>query len=143
MTQSALYGKTRLDGDQPLVIRGVRALDASGASPIQWTLWSLTVSSTPWRVASRLQGALQVDAQGLWLMPGVFDCHVHVGMSSVDTLTNLQTPLSLRALQTASNLSVTLGSGVTHVRDAGGVDAGLRAGIEQGLIAGRSWRSPL
>jgi imidazolonepropionase-like amidohydrolase len=69
-------------------------------------------------------------------MPGVFDCHVHVGMSSTDTLTNLETPLSLRVLQTASNLSVTMAAGVTHVRDAGGVDAGLRAGIEQGLIAG-------
>lgn len=137
MTQSALQSSMRLGRDQPLLIRGVRALDASGSftDPVDVVVLDGVINAVAGRVKAP-QGALQVDAQGLWLMPGVFDCHVHVGMSSVDTLTNLQTPLSLRALQTASNLSVTLASGVTHVRDAGGVDAGLRAGIEQGLIAG-------
>jgi imidazolonepropionase-like amidohydrolase len=69
-------------------------------------------------------------------MPGVFDCHVHVGMSTTDTLENLRTPLSLRTLATARNLQATLAAGVTHVRDAGGVDAGVRTALERGLIAG-------
>ncbi len=127
----------QLGTDQPLVIRGVRVLDASGSftDATDVVVVDGAINAVV-RRATAPEGAVQLDADGLWLMPGVFDCHVHVGMSSTDTLTNLQTPLSLRALQAASNLSATLACGVTHVRDAGGVDAGLRAGIERGLIAG-------
>jgi imidazolonepropionase-like amidohydrolase len=69
-------------------------------------------------------------------MPGVVDCHTHTSMSSVDTLENLQTPLTLRALQTARNLRTTLAAGVTLTRDAGGVDAGIREAVTRGLIDG-------
>ncbi len=118
-------------------MRGVRALDASGSfsDPLDVVVEDgIIVAVAPKSKAP--EGAVQVDGGGLWLMPGVFDCHVHIGMSSTNTLENLQTPLSLRALQAARNLRATLAAGVTHVRDAGGADAGLRAGVEDGLIEG-------
>ena len=80
--------------------------------------------------------AARYDCRGLWLMPGVFDCHAHVGMSIDDAWENHNTPYSLRVLQTAGNLRTMLHSGVTFVRDAGGTDAGVRAALAQGEIEG-------
>lgn len=76
----------------------------------------------------------QLDAIGLWLMPGVFDCHAHVGMFSDSTETNLSTPYSLRIFETERILRNVLQSGVTWVRDAGGTDAGVKQASEQSLI---------
>ncbi|HWI71867.1 MAG TPA: amidohydrolase family protein [Baekduia sp.] len=114
------------------VLRGVRALDPSGSfgEPSDVAVDGGAI------VAAPPPGARDVDAAGLWLMPGVFDCHVHLGMSSTDTMENLRTPLSLRTLQTARNALSTLRAGVTSVRDAGGVDAGVRTALERGLVDG-------
>jgi imidazolonepropionase-like amidohydrolase len=123
-----------------LVLREVRALDASGSFTDAVDVAVADGIVTAVRPVARSMpappGARQVDAAGLWLMPGVFDCHVHVGMSTTDTLENLRTPSSLRTLATARNLRATLAAGVTHVRDAGGVDAGVRAALERGLVDG-------
>lgn len=121
----------------PLVLRGVRALDESGSfsDATDVAVVDGTIAAVGPGVATP-PGAAQVDGDGLWLMPGVFDCHTHLGMSTGDTMVNLETPITLRTLKTAANLQATLAAGVTHARDAGGVDAGLRMGVEQGLIDG-------
>ena len=75
---------------------------------------------------------------GLWLMPGVVDCHLHVGLSSFDALELLHTPYSRRVLETAQVLSKTLKAGVTFVRDAGIADAGVRDAVAAGLVPGPS-----
>ncbi len=120
-----------------LALRGVRVLDAGGGftEPLDVTVAGARIAAVA-RNAPAPEGALEVDAAGLWLMPGIVDCHTHTGMSSTDTLANLRTPLSLRTLQTARNLHATLASGVTTTRDAGGVDAGVREAIERSVIAG-------
>ena len=41
------------------------------------------------------------DFSGLWLMPGVFDCHDHLAMSTVDTAEVLSTPVTAWALESA------------------------------------------
>jgi dihydroorotase-like cyclic amidohydrolase len=33
----------------------------------------------------------ELEGDGLWLLPGVFDCHVHTGLSSYETLELLRT----------------------------------------------------
>ena len=76
------------------------------------------------------------DFSGLWLMPGVFDCHDHVAMSTVDTAEVLSTPVTRWALESARNARVTLESGVTFVRDLSGADRGLRDAIASGLTQG-------
>jgi imidazolonepropionase-like amidohydrolase len=120
-----------------LVLRGVRALDESGSFSDATDVAVVGgVIEAVGPGARTPVDAVQVDGAGLWLMPGVFDCHTHLGMSTGDTLANLQTPITLRTLRTAANLQATLAAGVTHARDAGGVDAGVRMGVEEGLIAG-------
>ncbi len=38
------------------------------------------------------------DCSGLWLLPGFFDCHDHLALSTIDALEALKTPLSRGAL---------------------------------------------
>jgi imidazolonepropionase-like amidohydrolase len=77
-----------------------------------------------------------VDATGLVVLPGLIDCHTHVLVDGVDLGDRARTPFSYRFYQAARNLRATLATGVTTIRDAGGADAGIRAAVEDGLIAG-------
>ncbi len=78
----------------------------------------------------------RLDGGGLWLMPGVFDCHLHAGLASFDQLELMRTPFSRRVLETAHTLRRTLAAGVTFVRDAGIADAGVRDAVAAGLVPG-------
>jgi len=81
-------------------------------------------------------GDTAIDLTGQTLLPGLFDCHVHVMFSGVDILKDLQTPFSYRFFLAAQNLGTTLRAGITSVRDAAGADAGVRLAVERGLVAG-------
>ncbi|HZR93211.1 MAG TPA: amidohydrolase family protein [Gaiellaceae bacterium] len=81
-------------------------------------------------------GAVSVDFAGLWLMPGVFDCHDHLSFSTTDMGEVLRTPLTRWALESARNARLTLETGVTFVRDLCGADRGLRDGLAAGLAPG-------
>jgi imidazolonepropionase-like amidohydrolase len=83
-----------------------------------------------------LDGDEQVDVSGLTLLPGLFDCHVHVTMSGIDLLRRLQRPFSYQFFQAASNLRATLDCGITTVRDAGGADLGIQRAVADGLVDG-------
>jgi imidazolonepropionase-like amidohydrolase len=126
-----------MSGPADLVLRGVHALDERGGftEPVDVVVHDGTVGAVA-PDAGRQGGSDDVDASGLWLMPGVFDCHVHAGMSTTDTLENLRTPSSLRTLRTARNLRRMLEAGVTFARDAGGADAGVRDAVAEGTSCG-------
>jgi imidazolonepropionase-like amidohydrolase len=83
-----------------------------------------------------LDGDEVIDLGGRGLLPGLFDCHVHVAFTDVDLWHHVQKPFSLEFYETARNLRATLEGGITTVRDAGGADLGTKAALEQGLIAG-------
>jgi imidazolonepropionase-like amidohydrolase len=87
-------------------------------------------------VGRGLDGDEAVDLGGWGLLPGLFDCHVHVAFSDVDVWRQVQKPFSLEFHETARNLRATLAGGITTVRDAGGADLGTKTALEQGLIAG-------
>jgi imidazolonepropionase-like amidohydrolase len=82
--------------------------------------------------------ATRVDAEGLTVLPGLIDCHVHLrskgeGRDMVDWL---GTPPSLWVLQTVPSSRKTLDAGFTAVRDAGGAPAAVRMAIERGYFPG-------
>ena len=87
-------------------------------------------------VGPGLDGDEEVDASGLTVLPGMFDCHVHVMASHVDLWKVLNAPFSYRFYEAAHNLRSTLEAGITTVRDAGGADLGVRRAVEDGLIFG-------
>jgi imidazolonepropionase-like amidohydrolase len=76
------------------------------------------------------------DFSGLWLLPGIFDCHDHVASSTVDIAELLGTPVTAWALEAARNLRVTLEAGVTFVRDLAGADRGIREAVDRGHVPG-------
>ena len=83
-----------------------------------------------------LDGDESVDLAGRTVLPGLFDCHTHVVVSSIDTMRLMQTPFSYRFFQAARNLEATLRIGITTVRDAGGADLGVKQAVEDRLVAG-------
>jgi imidazolonepropionase-like amidohydrolase len=78
----------------------------------------------------------RVDLAGKALLPGLFDCHTHVVVSTIDQTRNLQTPFGYRYYQAMQNLEATLRIGITTVRDAGGADLGIKQAVDDGLIPG-------
>lgn len=127
----------RGQGPVDLVLRGVRVLDASGSfdGPVDLATRDGVVTALARHVA-RGRDALEVDAAGLWLMPGVVDCHAHIGYPSLDTDEVRTMSAKHRAAEAAGALRRTLHAGVTLLRDAGGVDAALRDDLADGRIEG-------
>lgn len=84
-----------------------------------------------------LDGDVAVDCTGKTIVPGLFDCHVHVMFSgNLDLVALLNQPFSYQFYQAVVNLRRTVATGITTVRDAGGADLGVRQAVEDGLIAG-------
>ena len=79
-----------------------------------------------------------VDLAGMTLLPGMIDCHDHLASKDYGLPSRLgyHEPLSLQHLRTAKVLEDTLAAGYTCVRDGGGLDAGFKQAIEQGLYPG-------
>ncbi|WP_250291228.1 amidohydrolase family protein, partial [Frankia sp. CiP1_Cm_nod1] len=128
-------GGTALSGG--FVLRGVHALDEHGYfdGPVDVAVRNRHITDVRPHLPLDAD-AVDVDAHGLWLMPGIIDCHSRVTLCTYDPLEMMTTPLSERFFQTAAMLRRTLAAGVTYVRDAGGADAGVRDSLLAGHIPG-------
>ncbi len=82
--------------------------------------------------------AERIDAEGLTLLPGLIDCHVHLCAhgDGLDLGRWLATPPSLSLLYCVPAAQRTLEAGFTCVRDAGLTPAGVRMAVEKGLFPG-------
>jgi imidazolonepropionase-like amidohydrolase len=82
--------------------------------------------------------AQRIDAEGLTLLPGLIDCHVHLRSrgNGRDLAEQLQTPPTMWVLNAVPAARATLDAGFTAVRDAAGTPASVRMAIEQGLFPG-------
>jgi imidazolonepropionase-like amidohydrolase len=116
------------------VFSGGRVFDGTGADP--GTADVVVEDGRIVKVGSGLDGDDIVDMSGRTLLPGLFDCHVHVTLSHVDVWRLANTPFSYPFYQAARNLRLTLESGITSVRDAGGADLGIQQALVDGLIDG-------
>jgi imidazolonepropionase-like amidohydrolase len=88
-------------------------------------------------VGPGLDGDVGIDCAGKSLLPGLFDCHIHLaGRYDDDELTLQHRPFSYGFFLIPENLRITLALGITTVRDAGGSDAGLRKAVEDGVVVG-------
>ncbi|PKV90544.1 imidazolonepropionase-like amidohydrolase [Amycolatopsis echigonensis] len=87
-------------------------------------------------VGTGLDGDRAVDCTGATLLPGMFDCHVHVTVSDLGLLQRVQKPFSYQFYEAARNLWTTLKLGITTVRDAAGADLGIKQAVADGLIPG-------
>lgn len=116
------------------VLSGGRVFDGTG-SPVAAADVAIEADRIV-DVGLGLDGDERVDVSGLTVLPGLFDCHVHVMVSGIDLVRRLQRPFSYQFFQAATNLAATLDCGITTVRDAGGADLGVQRAVADGLIDG-------
>lgn len=79
-----------------------------------------------------------IDAEGLTVLPGLIDCHVHLCFAGrgLDMGERLMTPPSLTVLQAVESCRKTIEAGFTTIREAGGAPNGVRMAVERGLFPG-------
>jgi imidazolonepropionase-like amidohydrolase len=90
-------------------------------------------------VGPGLDGDESVDATGCALLPGLFDCHIHVSgryEDFIDETKALHRPFSYRFFPQVHILQWILDLGITTIRDASGADAGLKMAVQEGLVKG-------
>src|SRR5919198_449815 len=125
-----------------LVFRGGTLIDGTGRAPVR----DATIVIEDGRVETVTSGAAAtwpssaevIDVAGMTVLPGLIDCHDHLAFHGYELASRweLNEPGSTRHLRTARVIERTLGMGYTTIRDAGGLDAGFRAAIDEGLLRG-------
>jgi imidazolonepropionase-like amidohydrolase len=125
-----------------IVFKGGTLIDGTGAAPVRDTAVVIrdgrvaavtTAGAVTWPKDAEI-----VDVSGRTVLPGLIDCHDHMALHGYDLARrwSLDEPASTRSLRTAQAIQQTLAQGYTAVRDAGGLDAGFRQAVEEGLIRG-------
>src|SRR4051794_13073063 len=96
------------------VFSGADVFDGTGAVPAPADV--LVQDGRILDVGTGLDGDVQVDASGRTILPGFFDCHVHVVIDSIDMMRHLQSPFGYSYYVAAKNLAALLDIGITTVR---------------------------
>lgn len=124
-----------------LLIRNGTLIDGTGAAPMRQAA-ILVKDNRIERIEAepsiQLPEAeiLELDAAGGFILPGFIDCHVHLVLENLTISNLLSTPLSLTLFKAIDHMKRSLAAGVTSVRDAGGVDQGLKRAVEEKIVPG-------
>jgi imidazolonepropionase-like amidohydrolase len=116
------------------VFTGADVFDGTGAAPAPADV--LIQDGRIPDVGPGLDGDVEVDATGRTILPGFFDCHVHVVIDSIDMMRHLQQPFGYSYYVAAKNLAAILAVGITTIRDAAGADLAIKQALEDGIIPG-------
>lgn len=108
--------------------------DGTGGAPAPADV--VVADGTILEVGTGLDGDHAVDLAGRGLLPGLFDCHVHLVIGHIDMWELLHTPFSYHFYAAIDNMRATLATGITTVRDAGGADLGMKQAVDDGLVPG-------
>ena len=123
-------------------ITGATLIDGTGSVPVPDAVvlieGSDIVSVGSAQSVQVPDGAELIEAPGMTLMPGLIDTHDHLASFAYEIASRwgITEPRSTRHLRIASVLRQTLETGYTTVRDAGGLAAGFRMAVEEGLVPG-------
>ncbi len=127
--------------DGTLYLDNARLIDGSG-DPVSDRPYAVLVEGARIAaVAPRTElpapdDARCIDLGGRTLMPGMIDCHDHLANLPGGMVARAAIPPTLSVFLAAEAFRETLLSGFTAVRDASGVDLGMKMAVDQGLIAG-------
>ncbi|WP_066462730.1 amidohydrolase family protein [Sanguibacter suarezii] len=141
-----------------LVVRGAQVMTSEGAfSPARIEVTGGRITRVDrghdtTHGETRPGGPVIVEAQDMWMIPGVVDCHTHLGWTTFlhdddahghDDADGPGAPVAAqeaawarRRAQVAPGLAATVAAGVTRARDAGGAEARLRDEVADGVLAG-------
>ena len=119
------------------VFHGGTVFDGSGSPPASADV--VIEDGRIVEVGSGLDGDDGIDCAGKALLPGLFDCHVHLAVP-LRGLRRVRRACRSRSrsafYRSMQNLRTTIGLGITTVRDASGADAGLRIAVDEGTLVG-------
>lgn len=127
-----------------LAIRKVRVIDGLGGATEKATLLirdgRIAALGDEGQV-SIPRGVTSIDGRGLTVLPGLIDCHVHLGLGGdADVVRTIhEEPPGLTLLKASRFAKLTLEAGFTTVRDVGYRDHSifsLKQGIQAGLLPG-------
>src|SRR5258705_11943409 len=124
------------------VLTGATLIDGTGAAPVSDAAVVIDgeriIATGPRLAVTWPAHAEIVDVRGRTIIPGLIDAHDHLASHgyALATRWGLDEPASTAHLRTASVLAETLAMGYTTVRAGGGLDAGFKVAVEQGLIPG-------
>jgi imidazolonepropionase-like amidohydrolase len=123
-----------------LAITGARIIDGRGGDPIADGVvlvdGARIAKVGPARAVALPRDAAVIDAGGRSVLPGIVDAHVHATYRARDMRQHLLNTPTYNVLRSTAILRETLACGVTTARDMGGADAGFKAAIAEGTIAG-------
>jgi imidazolonepropionase-like amidohydrolase len=129
-----LIGGGTVAGVTRMLFHGGRVFDGTGAAPTDGDV--VVEDGRIVEVGPGLDGDDAVDCAGAMVLPGLFDCHVHLTATDISAQRFQQTPFSLTFYEAIENMKATLATGVTTVRDAAGADLGIKTAVEKGLVPG-------
>lgn len=116
-----------------LLIKNARIVDGTSpepTDPMQIAIEDGRIREVGASVAFTAEDDLDLD--GLTVMPGLIDCHVHTIASTANLGLNASLPSSLVAARAATLMKNMIMRGFTTVRDLGGADRGLQLAVEEG-----------
>jgi len=124
------------------VLTGATLIDGTGAATVPDAAVVIDgdrIAAAGPRLAMTWPADAQIlDVRGRTIIPGLIDAHDHLASHgyALATRWGLDEPASTAHMRTARVLAETLAMGYTTVRDGGGLDAGFKVAVEQGLIPG-------
>ena len=129
-----------MQSDSLIAVHG-RLIDGTGAQPIPEATVVVeggVISQVGLKGEVSLPGdARVIDVSGKTVMPGMFDCHCHVSLTTMNIEERLLTPKTVEVFRTAQIMRRTLHAGFTTIREPGILnDVGFREAVERGLIEG-------
>lgn len=116
-------------------VRGARVLNERGSftGPVDVVIADGLIV----RVGEGIDAGLTTyDASERWLMPGIVDCHAHLGCFTTSTDEILAMSVTRWTLEVARNAALLLDMGITTIRDPATSDSGIREGIMTGAVPG-------
>jgi imidazolonepropionase-like amidohydrolase len=116
-----------------VTIRGADVFDGLGRDPRRA---SVAVRGGRFGPVGRGSGGGTVDGSGLTILPGLIDAHTHVGMVRLSPGDFGRVAPAVIAADIFLNCGLAIDAGFTTLRELGGVDGGVVAAIESGLVRG-------
>ncbi len=126
-----------------LQVRNARLIDGTGAAPVADAVIAadtdgiITYAGPAATAPAAAPATRCIDAGGRTVLPGFFDCHVHLSYAhGAHPGRRGELDPVLVTLDTATRLRQTLDAGITSARDLAGLSAGYRTAVDTGRIVG-------